>query len=134
MYWSDAKSYCESYSEGGLSGWHLPTIDELRTLLIADRVKNNCQVSETNGCLSYSSCWSCSTCTQTGTQSSSGTSCDSWGTSYSDGRYSKFGETGWFWSSSIPSSDSSLAWRVSFDVGYVSTNFLITNNGVRCVR
>ena len=134
MAWDDAKSYCESYTEGGLSGWHLPTIDELKTLLIADRVTSNCQVSETNGCLS-SSCWSCSTCTQTGTQSSSGTSCDSWGTSYSDGRYSKFGETGYFWSSSILSDDSSLAWRVYF--GYGNVYYSRLGDGrhhVRCVR
>lgn len=136
MTWSNAKSYCESYSDGGLSGWHLPTIDELRTLLIADRVKNNCQVSETNDCLS-SSCWSCSTCTQTGTQSSSGTSCDDSGTSYSDGRYSKFGDTGWFWSSSIPSDYSGYAWRVDFSSGIVGIDYLDYldgGNDVRCVR
>lgn len=120
MTWDDAKSYCESYTEGGLSGWHLPTIDELRTLLIADRVKNNCQVSETNGCLSYSRCWSCSTCTQTGTQSSSGIYCSNWGSLYSDGRYSKFGETVVLWSSSTRSEDTDYAWRVNFLNGAVS--------------
>ena len=140
MTWSNAKSYCESYTEGGLSGWHLPTIDELKTLLIADRVTSNCQVGETNGCLSYSSCWSCLTCTQTGTQSSSVTfNCDSLGTSYSDGRYSKFGETGWFWSSSILSEDSHSVWLVDFGYGVVNYG-IVTNSSlddklnVRCVR
>ena len=133
--WSNAKSYCDNLTEGGYSDWHLPTIDELKTLLInADRVTNKCKVSKTNGCLS-SSCWSCSTCTETGTQSSSGTDCDSWGTSYSDGRYSKFGETGYFWSSSTLSGNTSdSAWYVSFINGYVNYNYKTDSRRVRCVR
>ena len=135
MSWQNAVDYCSSYSEGGLSGWHLPNIDELKTLLIANRVTSNCAVSEANNCLSYSSCWSCSTCTQTGTQSSSGTSCSDWGTSYSDGRYSKFGEPGWFWSSSTPSDITDTAWDVSFGNGYVNShNKTNYSRYVRCVR
>ena len=135
MNWSSAKSYCKNYSEGGLSSWHLPTIDELKTLLIdADMVKDNCLVSETNNCLALDGCWSCSTCTQTGTQSSSGTGCDSWGTSYSDGRYSKFGETGYFWSSSIQSDVSNSAWYVGFSSGVVNSNRISYSDNVRCVR
>ncbi len=139
MTWQAAVDHCtglNSSNYGGYSsGWHLPTIDELRTLLIADRVKNNCQVSETNGCLSRSSCWSCSTCTQTGTQLSSGIGCDySMGTSYSDGRYSKFGETGVFWSSSTRSDSTDHAWYVYFDNGSVAARYKTYNNRVRCVR
>lgn len=135
MTWDNAKSYCDSYSEDGLSGWHLPTIDELRTLLInADSVKNNCQVSETNNCLSYADCWSCSTCTQTGTQSSSGTGCSDWGTSYSDGRYSKFGEIGYFWSSSTTSDHADDAWYVLFYYGIMNGSNKTSNYDVRCVR
>ncbi|MBR6422590.1 DUF1566 domain-containing protein [bacterium] len=133
--WGSAKSYCDNLTEDGYSDWRLPTIDELKTLLIASRVSANCQVSETNNCLSYSSCWSCSTCTQTGTQSSSGTGCQSSGTSYSDGRYSKFGETGHFWSSSTQSNDTDNAWRVDFNYGTVG--FASKSSGnyyVRCVR
>ena len=132
----NAGSYCDNLAEDGCSDWHLPTIDELRTLLInADRVKNNCQVSEDNNCLSYSSCWRCSTCTQTGTQESNGTDCSDWGTSYSDGRYSKFGETGYFWSSSIISDLSDDAWFVNFNRGGVhSDNKEWSSMSVRCVR
>ena len=133
MTWNNAGTYCNNLTEGGYSDWHLPTIDELKTLLIANRVTSNCQVSETNGCLS-SSCWSCSTCTQTGTQSSSGTSCSDWGTSYSDGRYSKFGETGGFWSSSTRSDGTDVAWYVNFDYGYVFYSGKTSNDDVRCVR
>ena len=134
MSWSDAITYCDNLTEGSYSDWYLPTIDELKTLLIADRVTNNCQVSEANGCLSYSGCWSCSTCTQTGTQSSSGTSCSSWGSSYSDGRYSKFGETGYFWSSSVRSDYSGYAWYVGFYYGSVSDFNKNVTYPVRCVR
>lgn len=129
--WANAVSYCDNLTEGD---WHLPTIDELRTLLIASRVSANCQVSETNNCLSYSSCFSCSTCTQTGTQSSSGTT-DCSMTSYSDGRYSKFGETGGLWSSSVLSDNSIFAWFVSFSYGHVGYAFKANSDGsVRCVR
>lgn len=131
--WAYAVSYCDNLTEGGYSDWHLPTIDELKTLLIANRVTSNCQVSETNGCLS-SSCWSCSTCTQTGTQSSSGTGCSSWGSFYSDGRYSKFGETGYFWSSSTKSGYTDNAWTVHFSYGYVRNYDKTSYNPVRCVR
>ncbi len=130
----DALDYCNSYSEGGLSGWHLPNIDELKTLLIADRV-NNCQVSEVNNCLSYSSCWSCLTCSQTGTpESNSG--CKPWGTSYDDGRYSKLGDTGMFRSSSISSDSGDLVstWNVNFTVGYIIFYFKGNPSDVRCVR
>ena len=139
--WENAKSHCTSLNTsnyGGFSsGWHLPTIDELRTLLIASRVSANCQVSETNNCLSFSSCWSCSTCTQTGTQSSSGTDCASesdWGTSYSDGRYSKFVEAGYFWSSSTLSDYTYAAWGVSFSYGVVDNGSKDFDYDVRCVR
>ncbi len=136
--WDDAKSYCANLTEGGLSGWHLPTIDELKTLLIADRVQNNCRVSE--NCLSFSSCWRCSTCTQTGTQSSNGTDCEDLGSIYSDGRYSKFGDTGTFWSSSVLSNSSDI-WGVNFSRGYVykfgyynSLDECYFKYSVRCAR
>ena len=130
-------SYCDSLTEGGYSNWHKPTIDELKTLLInADRVTNNCQVSETNNCLS-SSCWDCLTCTQTGTVDSIG-ACNS-GTSYSDGRYSKFGSTGTYWSSSYAGyiDPFGYTWCVNFGTGVVD-NAISSHNYkklyVRCVR
>ncbi|MBQ3367479.1 DUF1566 domain-containing protein [bacterium] len=134
MTWSNAGTYCNNLTEGGYSDWHLPTIDELKTLLIANRVTSNCQVSETNGCLS-SSCWSCSTCTQTGTQSSSGTGCSSWGSSYSDGRYSKLGDGAvYLWSSSTKSDGTDSAWLVDFLIGNVYDNAKSYSLYVRCVR
>ncbi len=123
MTWSNAKSYCESYSEDGLSGWHLPTISELRTLI------QNCSGTVTGGscgvtdsCLSYNSCRNdaCSGCS-----------------SDSSGKYSKFGESGtvsYFWSSSIVSDASKdLVWIVKFSSGSVDFGSISYAN-VRCVR
>ena len=134
MDWSSAKEYCEYMTEGGYIDWRLPNIDELRTLLIADRVSNRCWVSDRNNCLS-ADCWSCSTCTQTGTQESDGIGCSDWGTAYSDGRYSRLGDGNvWLWSSSTKSSNTDEAWVVNFGKGNVNTYNKLKTNYVRCVR
>lgn len=131
-----AVSYCDGLYENGLDGWHLPNIDELKTLLIADRVTENCQVSEINNCLSNSSCWTCETCTQAATPD-----CSDFGISYSDGRYSKLGDSGYLWSSSLetdysdPDFDSYTIWFVDFDLGSLNgTGPYNYYNPVRCVR
>jgi len=134
MNWSNAKQYCEDLTEGGYSDWRLPNIDELRTLLIADRVSNRCRVSERNNCLAKD-CWSCSTCTQTGTQKSDGIVCSDWGTAYSDGRYSRLGDGKvWLWSSSTKSGSPNSAWSVDFKDGSVAGSDRSNNLYVRCVR
>lgn len=122
MTWQNALNYCNSYSEGGLSGWHLPTINELRTLI------KNCSSTVTGGscgvtdsCLSVS-CWDdpCDDC-----------SLDD------SGKYSKLGDTGWYWSSSVCPNfpdGSDGAWSVYFDYGGVYFNDNSYTNFVRCVR
>ena len=132
--WEDAVNYCKELNEGGLSGWHLPIIDELKTLLIWSKA-DSCKVSETDDCLAWDdACWTCETCTEQGTASTSGNTCSEWGDSYSDGKYSKFGETGWFWSSSIRSDNSNTAWGVNFSRGTVSDDDINYGDNVRCVR
>ena len=133
--YSKAVSYCENYSEDGLSGWHLPDIDELRTLLITERVSANCPVSEKNNCLSLEDCWSCEICTETGTQSKTEPPyCYSWGITYDDGRYCKLGEPDWFWSSSTRTDDTEYAWVVNFYQGNVESDDKERNTlSVRCV-
>ncbi|MBQ3368267.1 DUF1566 domain-containing protein [bacterium] len=117
--WQIAVDYCNSYSEGGLSGWHLPTISELRTLI------KNCSGTVTGG-----SCGVTDSCLSSSCQDESCYSCDY----YEDGRYSKFGEIGWFWSSSTIS-DPGYAWLVFFNYGRVGgSNKTDSYPSVRCVR
>ena len=139
--WANAGTYCDNLTEGGYSDWHLPTIDELKTLLTSATGGTprsaNCAVSETNGCLAFDGCWTCSTCTEQGTASTSSNTCSNWGTSYSDGRYSKFGETGFLWSSSTRSDSTDSidrAWGVDFSYGRLSSGHKTDKFYVRCVR
>ena len=130
MNWQTAIDYCNAYFEGGLGGWHLPNIDELRTI-IKDRktaAGGECNVSETNNCLSQNSCWTFETCAEA--CNGSWDSC----TNYNDGRFSKFGETGWFWSSSTRSDASNNAWRVGFINGYIGDFYKSNSGNIRCVR
>ena len=121
MTWNDAENYCSTLLEGDYPDWRLPTISELRTLI------QNCSKTETDGtcgvtddCLSYSEC----------------RNSDCRGCTYDDnkpGQYSKFGETGYFWSSSVLSDYPGVAWLVDFYNGNVRYDDK-TVNLVRCVR
>ncbi len=119
--WQNAVDYCSSYSEGGLSGWHLPTITELRTLILncpSTMPTGSCAVKDP-GCLSMS-CWTSATCASCSQDSSGG--------------HSKFGETGYFWSSSTLSDETGYAWDVRFDYGYTGPSLKTYDDNVRCVR
>ena len=131
MKWQAAVDKCASLNAGNYggysSGWHLPTISELRTL-IKNCSRNimpggTCKVREDEElvCLT-DSCWTSETCG----------SCD-----YDEtGLYSKFGETGWFWSSSAWPAYTYFPWYVDFDNGYVYYSRKANNDVsyVRCVR
>ena len=120
MTWQEAKDYCSKLTACGYSDWRLPTINELRTLI------QNCSATQTGGecgvtdsCLSYNECCN-SAC--------SGCSYD-----YS-GKYSKLGDTGFLWSSSVKSDSSDNAWYVDFYDGYVYYDGKSFTHSVRCVR
>ena len=124
MTYGDATSYCsgsEMNGYGGYTDWRLPTISELRTLI------QNCSKTETGGsCGVIDSCLSRSDCRN---DACSGCDYDS------TAKYSKFGESGWFWSSSIRSDNSSRIWSVYFDYGRLDDGNAISSNFyVRCVR
>ena len=117
--YTGAISYCNNITEGNFDDWRLPTIDELRTLI------QNCSSPASGGscgltdpyCLSASCHSNCSACTKNDM-----------------GLYSKFKDTGYFWSSSSQSdSDSNYVWLISFSTGALSTG-LSGNYYVRCVR
>ena len=114
MTWDEAITYCENL------GGRLPTISELRTLI------QNCQGTETGGecgvtdsCLSSAVCWNvpCGGC------------------EYDEsGKYSVFGDTYWFWSSSVRSGYADSAWGVHFYSGGVLNYGKNSGINVRCLR
>jgi hypothetical protein len=115
--WDEAVEYCKDL------GGRLPTISELRTLI------QNCPATETGGeCGVTDSCLSSSACRDS--------SCDGCsGGSSNHGKYSVFGDTGFFWSSSVLSDILDLAWRVDLSCGRVDFNHQIYFDlNVRCVQ
>ena len=105
MNWLDAKKYCENMKGGGRSDWRLPDLDELRTLVQncpGTETGGACKASEKSGCLS-GECWTSEDCA----------SCPS----DPSGKYSKLGDTDWFWSSSTTSDNTLDAWGINFDSG-----------------
>jgi uncharacterized protein (TIGR02145 family) len=119
MSWQDAQDYCNNLTACGYSDWHLPTISELRSLI------QNCPATQTGGeCGVTDSCLSWSDC-----RDSACNGCDG----DSSGKYSKLGDTDWFWSSSVRSDSSDNAWHVYFYYGAVYGS-QSGNIYVRCVR
>ena len=116
MNWDKAVKYCENLNENGNNDWHLPTISELRTLI------QNCPATETGGeCGVTDSCLSWDECLNSACEG-----CDS----DSSGKYSKLGDTDWFWSSSV----SGNPWDVRFHSGNLGHSSKYNTYSVRCVR
>ena len=64
LYLEEAKTYCADLKEGGFTDWHLPTIDELRTLVVncpGLETSGKCKVSDKKNCLS-ANCYNESDC------------------------------------------------------------------------
>lgn len=124
--WEFADDWCNSLYDGGFGDWHLPTIDELRTLIqncSSTEPGGSCPVSETRGMLSQEYAGQCTGC----------------GT----GGFSKMGDKDNLWSSSGVAGDSDYAWYVSFARGAISVGYkkdfaLFVDEtlpmSVRCVR
>ena len=121
-----AIEYCGDLSLGGYSDWRLPSISELKTLIVGCQSGTDaCKVSD--NCLS-SNCWSRDTCFCEGNKGPG-----------EDGYYWQKGVWqgggAWFWSSSVLSDGSSYAWSVPFGDGNVYSNSRsIYVLYVRCVR
>lgn len=125
-----ATSYCEELAkndgateeqikEGDKTVWHIPSIDELRTLIINcpnSEYRGACPISEEVNQLTYTEDWKadkCSGCAKS--------------------NHSKFGDSGWFWSYSF-GENKNTAWAINFDDAYIYGNLLGANYSVRCVR
>ena len=137
MDWLSALNYCEQKlndsNKCGYSDWHLPTIDELK-MLLKWRRDSQCKVSDTDNCLSFDDCWTCSSCCHDCTLGGGG-ECN-YSSYYYDGRYSKLGDSGSLWSSSVPTEYSHSAWTVNFNAAqvYNKSKSNETEVYVRCVR
>ena len=137
MDWLSALNYCEKKlndsNKCGYSDWKLPTIDELKTLLKWRR-ESQCKVSDTDNCLSFTDCWTCSSCCHDCTLGGGG-ECN-YSSYYYDGRYSKLGDSGSLWSSSVPTEYTHSAWVVNFNAAqvYNKSKSNTTEVYVRCVR
>ena len=132
---------CNNYSEGGFNYWRLPTIDELKTLIIVPNGTPKtalCQVSETNGHLTRDD-WTCSTCSESCTQLSDAIGCDTC-EHFDDGRFSKLGDSSELSSSSNFYNDASDYpigyWYVDFSRGFIfrDSYYNSTIKAARCVR
>jgi len=120
-----AIEYCENLSLGGYSDWRLPSISELKTLIVGCQSGTDaCKVSDT--CLSWGKC------------RSDACYCDANKGPGEDGYYWQKGvwQGGgtWFWSSSVRSDNSYYAWGVGFGNGNVGYDNRNGDDDVRCVR
>lgn len=118
MWYKDAVAYCENLREDGLSNWRVPNIDELRTLIQncpEQETGGKTKVSEQNCCLFHTCGMETDGCKE-----------------HKDGRYSKFGDTGMFWSSSDVTGKA-IKWGVSFDKAVIGFPSLFSKFRVRCV-
>jgi len=117
MYHNNAEYYCENLFDLGLSNWRLPTVSELRTLII------NCKKNESNGkCEINDDCieWNCNN------------NCDGC-QERSSGVYSVLGDTESLWSSSVISDFNSNYWLIDFKKGKIHYDNEFSAHFVRCV-
>ena len=125
----DAFDYCENLSVGGLGGWRLPTISELRTLI------QNCRWTVTGGdCKITDDCLSETYCEYSYSQ------CDNDCNRYNGDVYviySKFGDEGDFLSSSKVTDYPDDVWGVNFDKAQIlafGTDEVYHKGSFRCVQ
>jgi len=114
MTYNEAVDYCKE------RGGRLPTINELRTLI------RNCPATETGG-----ECAVTNSCAERECWSDVCYGCDE----ANDGRYSVFGDTSAFWSSTTYTDrPTNYAWVVYFSNGNVRYLYKAYKYNVRCVR
>lgn len=131
MEWSQAFKYCRELNGsnyGGNSiGWYLPTIDELKTLLVWSKA-DSCKVSEENDCLAYYDCYTDASCAEGYDESD-----DSW---IPDPKFSKFGDGDYYealWSASLVSDYSEYRWILYSYYGAVDAYPSYEEIAFRCV-
>jgi hypothetical protein len=129
--WADATTYCNNLTLAGI-GWHLPSISELRSLIIgcpATITGGHCGV--TDDCTDYTlSCYyeACQGCASGGGPGIDGAYWNS----------ALIGKTTWgYWSSSEVThvyDSAPAAWLVNYTAAFVSSGTLDSLYSVRCVH
>jgi hypothetical protein len=122
--WESAVMHCESLELSG-TGWRLPSVDELRTLIRGcPATESGGPCAATNACLTYDLCLS--DCT--GCEPDAGPAAGCYWPDELEGSCS------WYWTAS--SLDDAIgAWYVVFNLGHVCGRSKDFNFGlVRCVR
>ena len=124
--WESANEYCASLSLDN-GGWHLPTIDELRSLIdgcVPTDKKGGCNVSESD-CLGVK----CKNAACDGCDQKSG-----WGDVSVYWSPNLAGECCMYWSSTLVAQPANDAWMVNFNTGQVFYYPSATELRVRCVK
>ncbi len=121
----EAVEYCEALKLGGYDDWRLPTIDELRTLIVGCQSGTSaCKVG--GDCLA-SSCWNPECACQAGKGPGEN------GFYWQNGVWQGSGK--YFWSFSVQSDKKGeKAWDVGFNYGNVYDYDRTQKADVRCVR
>ncbi len=121
--WEDAISYCENLDQDGHVDWKLPTIGQLRSLIV-----------ECPGTIPGGTCKINDSCLELSCRDPECMKCPVSG----DGKYSKLGLTGTIWSGSEIAEGSTFsgthAWYVYFLSGSIDYHHKDTINDVICVR
>ena len=126
MEWSNTKNYCsKSVTDGGFNDWKMPTIDQLRSVII------KCPNTIPDG-----TCKVTDSCTQSNCYVAADCHCDASDTA---GYYSKLGFSKVYWSSNQQGDNSYYVWYVDFsDAGLYKKEYdpigSNPNENVVCVR
>ena len=125
--WEESKLYCEDLDWGGYSDWRLPTISELRTLVVGCSDTGNggnCKVTES--CLGVD-CWSeeCEGCLL-----GEGPSIED---CYCPDELVNICQH-WYWSLSEVENNSTEAWNISYNLAYIYNDIKGRKGWAFCVR
>ncbi len=129
--WDEADAYCKALELDGYTGWRIPTIDELRTLIRGCQhtvVGGDCKVSVS--CAS-DTCGDTDACREACLEGEGPGDNDCyWPVVWIKGTCNNGG----FWSSTLDTSQAATVWEVRFNTGAIRSESKNWKDYVRCVR